>query len=107
MILLVWVALGASLVLVLAAAVFAGVRALDAWRAFRRLRRRVADGLGDVTSRVARIEPRLNDSGAGAARLERAQTELQESIAAARVLSGAFGEVRTALSRVTGLIPSK
>jgi hypothetical protein len=106
-IVLVWVTLGVFVLLVLGSAVFATVRGLEAWRTFRHFRRRVPDGLDDMTRRIARIESRLSNANASAARLARAQAELGESIATARVLSGAMAEVRTAVGRVTGFIPSK
>jgi hypothetical protein len=103
----VWIALGVSTVVVVASLVFALTRGLAAWRTFRRFRRRVFDGLGEVTRRIAGIEKRMATAGQSAARLERAQEELQESLATARVLSVAFGEVRATLSRITGIVPSK
>jgi hypothetical protein len=103
----VWVALAVSGVVVVGTALFALVRGLAAWRGFRRLRRRIVDGLGDVSRRVAGIERRLSTAGETAARLDRARTELQESLATAAVLCAAFGEARTAVGRVTGLMPRK
>jgi hypothetical protein len=90
----VWLALGISLAVVIASAVFAVARALKAWRAFRRFRRRVFEGLEDVTRRVAAIEQRVNAANASAVRLQRAQAELQDSLAAARVLAAAVADVR-------------
>lgn len=103
----VWIALGVSGVAVIGSAAFAAARALRAWRTFRRFRRRVFEGLEDVTRRVAGIERRLGAANASAARLQRAQAELQESLATARVLSAAVADVRATVSRITGLIPSK
>jgi hypothetical protein len=103
----VWLALAVFGVVVVATTLFALSRGLGAWRAFRRLRRRVFDGLGDVSRRVAGIERRLASAGETAARLDHARGELQESLAAAAVLNAAFGEARAVVGRVTGLVPRK
>jgi hypothetical protein len=60
-----------------------------------------------VTRRIARVERRLETAGETALRLQRAQAELQDSLATARVLSAAVAEVRATVSRVTSLVPSK
>ena len=103
----VWVALGVSLAVVLAALVFAVTRGLGAWRTYKRFRRRVVDGQADLLRRAAAIERRMGAANESTLRLQRAQAELQESLATARVLSGAVGEVRATVGRLTGLVPSK
>ena len=103
----VWVALGVSLAVVLAALVVAVTSGLGAWRTCRRLRSRVVDGQAELSRGVAAIERRMGAANESAIRLQRAQAELQESVAAARVLSGAVGEVRATVGRLTGLVPSK
>jgi hypothetical protein len=103
----VWIALGISIASVVGSVGFAAARGLRAWRAFRRVRRRISESLTDVMHRVAWIEGRLTSAGASAARLQRAQADLQESLATARVLSAALAEVRATVNRVTGLVPSK
>ena len=103
----VWSALGVAIAVLAATAFYAVASGLRAWRSLRRFRRKIFDGIGDVTRRTAGIERHLGEAGAAAARLERASAELQESLATARVLASAFGEFRAALSRVTNLVPSK
>jgi hypothetical protein len=103
----VWLALAVFAVVVGATTVFALGRGLAAWRAFRRLRRRVFDGLGDVSRRVTGAERRLATAGETAARLDRARGELQDSLATAAVLNAAFGEARAVVGQVTGLMPRK
>ena len=107
MLLPVWLALGVAVAAVVASLVFAVVRGLGTWRTFRRFRRHVAGGLADVTRRVAQVEQRMDKASASAARLERAQAELHDSLATARVLSAAFSEVRATVSGVTGIVPRK
>lgn len=103
----VWLALVVFGVVVGATTLFALSRGLAAWRAVRGLRRRVFDGLGDVSRRVTGVERRLATAGETAVRLDRARGELQESLATAAVLSAAFGEARAVVGRVTGLVPRK
>jgi hypothetical protein len=103
----VWIALGISIACMVGSVGFAAARGLRAWRTFRRFRRRSTESLADVMRRVARIEERMTSAGASAARLQRAQADLQESLATARVLSAALAEVRATVNRVTGLVPSK
>jgi hypothetical protein len=103
----VWLAVGFFAIVVLGTGLFALGRGLTAWRAFRRLRRRVFDGLSEVSRRVTGIERRLATAGESGARLDRARTELQDSLASASVLAAAFGEARTVVGRVTGLVPRK
>jgi hypothetical protein len=107
LLLYVWIALGASTAFVVGSLVFAAVRGLAAWRTFRRFRRRAVDGLAEVTRRIARVERRLETAGETAVRLQRAQAELHDSLATARVLSAAAAEVRATVGRFTGLVPSK
>ena len=103
----VWAALAVSGLAVIGSAAFAVARGLRAWRTFRRFRRRVFEGLEDVARRVTGIERRLGAANASAARLQRAQAELQESVATARVLAAAVADVRATVSRITGLVPGK
>ena len=107
MLLYVWVALAVGGAAVLASLAFALTRALRTWRAFRRFRRRCFEGLEEQSRRIAGIERRLDAAAGSAARLARAQAELAESLATARILSDAFAEVRATIARVTGLVPGK
>ena len=103
----VWVALGVSLAVVLGSLAFAATRGLGVWRTYKRFRRRVVDGQAELLRGVAAIERRMGAANESAIRLQRAQAELQESLATARLLSGAVGEVRATVGRLTGLVPSK
>lgn len=99
-----WAALGVAIVIVIATALYALATGLRAWRSFRRFRRRIVDGLGDVTRRAEGMERHLAEAGAAAARLDAANAELQESLATARVLSAALNDLRTAVRRVRGIL---
>ena len=103
--LFIWVALGISVAAVLASALFALSRGLAAWRAFRRLRRKVFEALGDLEQRAGGIEERLDRIGTSTERLSHASAGLQESLATAGILAAAFGDARAAVTLVTGLVP--
>jgi len=102
-----WVALGVLVVSAGASTVIVGLRAFDAWRAFRSLRRTVGRGLGDLTGRVAGIETRLAHLGDNVAKLDNARTRLERSLSTAAVLTDAAGEARSAVGRIRALVPRK
>jgi hypothetical protein len=98
------------LVLLMAAAggiVFAGLRALAAWRAFRRLQRRAGDALLETTRKLAQAEQRLAGAADAAARLDQARLRLEETFATAAILAAAAGEARAAVGRLGGVVPLK
>jgi hypothetical protein len=103
----VWIALGLSVGFVAVSVAVAAVDGLRLWRVFRRFQLRTSAGVGDVLRRVAEIEARTAAAGDRARRLQQAQARLHDSLAVARTLAGAIGEVRTAVGRLTGLVPSK
>jgi phage-related minor tail protein len=103
----VWVALGVAIVATLGAGAFAAVRGLEAWRTFRRFRRKAIATVEAMNRHLDELEQRLADAGQSAARLERARGELQESLDSAAVLMNAVGEVRAAVGRITAFVPSK
>jgi hypothetical protein len=103
----VWIALGIGAAATLGGVAFAASRALAAWRTFRAFRRHVFDALDDLSRRADAIGRGAAHAADSTVRLQRAQAGLQESLAAARVLSAAFAEVRAVVGQVTGLVPSK
>ena len=107
MTLVVWIALGLSGGFVVAAATIAVVDAVRLWRTLRHFRLQTRHAVADVLHRLAEMEAHTAAAGARAARLQRAQEALHESLALSRTLTGALAEVRAAVSRVTGLVPSK
>jgi chromosome segregation ATPase len=101
-----WIALGLSVVVTTACLAFAVGRGLRAWRVLARSRNRFSGGLEEMDRRVAAMEQRMAKANESAARLEHAQAELQESIAAARAIADAAAEVRTTVRRALRLIPT-
>lgn len=102
-----WLALGVLILSGGTGTVILGLRALEAWRAFRSLRRTVLRGLGDLTSRVTGVERRLAHLGDNAAKLDDARRRLQRSLSTAAVLADAAGEARSALGGIRALVPRK
>jgi len=102
-----WLAFGVLVVSVGAGLVIVGLRAFDAWRAFRSLRRTVGRGVGDLSRRLAGVETRLAHLGENAAKLDDARTRLERSLSTAAVLAGAAGEAQAALGRIRALVPRK
>jgi chromosome segregation ATPase len=94
-----WIALGLSVVFTVASLAFAVGRGLGAWRVFARSRDRVSSGLEEMDTRVAAMEQRMATVNESTARLQHAQAELQESIAAARAIADAAAEVRETVRR--------
>jgi hypothetical protein len=102
-----WLAFGVLVVSAGAGAVALGLRAFEAWRAFRSLRRSIGRGLGDLARRVAGVESRVAHLGENAAKLDEARRRLDRSLSTAAALAGAAGEARTALGRIRGVVPRK
>jgi len=98
-----WAALGVSL-LATGAGIGVAVRdGLRAWRAFRDVRRAVGEGILDVLHGVTRAERRAARLGESATRVMQARDQLEESLAAARVMAAAAGDARSLL-RVLGFL---
>ena len=104
MTLVVWIALGLSGGFVIAAATIAVVDAVRLWRTVRQFQLQTRNAVADVLHRLAEVEAHTAAAGARAARLQRAQESLHDSLAFARTLAGAVAEVRAAVS---ALVPGK
>jgi signal transduction histidine kinase len=83
------------------------VRGLGTWRDFRRLRGRLGESLAGMTERLAATELRLAHAGETAQRLDRARSDLQESLAEARLLADAAGEAKDLVDRLRGVVPRR
>jgi hypothetical protein len=103
---LVWIALGLSVVVTVASIAFAAGRGLGAWRVYRRTNDRLSGGLEELNRRVEAMERRLATAEEAASRFEHAQAELQESLAAARVVADAVAEVRGTVRLALRLLPT-
>src|SRR5262245_27212960 len=102
----VWIALGLSVVVTVAAVAFAGGRGLGAWRTYRRTNAGLSVGLEELNRRASEMERRLATATETASRLEHAQAELRESLEAARVVADAVAEVRGTVRLALRLLPT-
>jgi hypothetical protein len=98
-----WAALGVCIVSTAGGAAFAGMRALQTWRDLRRLRRALADRLGELSRGVFGVETRVGRLESSVGRIAVARAQLQESLAAAAVTAAAAGDAGAAL-RVLGYL---
>jgi hypothetical protein len=104
---LVTVALVIFFVSVVAGLVLAGLKGLDAWRAFKRFRRSTEAGMVHIAELIAQMEKRTAGVSERIARIERAQARLQESIATAGVIGGAAGELWSRYRVLRSFMPRK
>ncbi len=100
-----WVGLAVFLVATVAGAIFAGVRALETWRAYRSLSSQAREGLMKTTYLLDAIEPRLARLDETRARLDEARARLDESLRVWAVLMRALGETRALISGITSYVP--
>ena len=105
---LVWVSLLVFALPVVSGIIFAALRALAAWRAFRLLRRRVGDALLDTTRRLAQLEERLAECRRGrrAASIGHG-AGFSKGLAIAAILAAAAGEPRALAFGIRGIVPRK
>jgi hypothetical protein len=103
---LVYAALIAGALAVLWALALLAVRALQAWRSFKRLRRHVArelDRLADLGEATAEKVAHASDTE----ELDRSLASLRVSLARLAVLREALDEVSDTVSSVTAFVPQK
>ena len=87
-------------------AVFLAVRVLQAWRAFKRLRRRLGkelDRLEDLTAKTAASAETATDQ----AKLNASLAQLRGTLARFAVLRSALDEATDAVGRITSVYPRK
>jgi hypothetical protein len=92
-----WGALAVYVLAIVGGLAVAGVRGLQAWRDFRRVRRVFTRRVGEVSRGVLGMETRLDRLDASSARLTRARARLQQSLAEASVIADAAGDARASL----------
>jgi hypothetical protein len=83
------------------------IRGLDAWRALKQFRRTTEAAMLRVAELIRQMEERTAGVDAKVARLERAQAQLQHSLATAGVLAGAAGELYGSYRRIRSFMPRK
>ncbi len=102
-----WLALIIALVLTVASAIYLTLQGLEAFRAFKRLGRRLGSELEKITTASGEIERHLALAAESGTQLEASLARLRSSRAQLNVLTSALADVRAAVGRVTGLVPRK
>lgn len=102
-----WLSLGVAVVLTVSSAIYVTLKALEAFRGFKRLGRNAAGELARIEQASAAIERHLALASASGTRLEASLARLGESRARLNVLTSALADARASLDRVTGLVPRK
>jgi len=102
-----WLALIIALVLTVASAIYLTLQGLEAFRAFKRLGRRLGGELDKITTASGEIERHLALAAESGTQLEASLARLRSSRAQLNVLTSALADVRAAVGRVTGLVPRK
>jgi hypothetical protein len=103
----IWVALGFLLLVVVCGTFWVGFHALNAWREVRRLPGGILAEMTELNQRLALLEGRMTAVEQQVADLQSSVDRLSVSLARARVLAGALGEVRSAVDSVRSFIPTK
>ncbi|HSP73327.1 MAG TPA: hypothetical protein VLN26_13210 [Gaiellaceae bacterium] len=103
----VWITL-AFLVLVLVAGTVHVVReGLRTWRTVKRTMRIAGAGADALTARADAAARKAGEAGSAAERLSAATAHLSRSLAYARVLADAAGDVRATVTGLRGSVPRK
>jgi hypothetical protein len=104
MIVLVWIALGVSVVATTAGLVVAARAGLGAWRTFRSAAGAASDALADLTTKLERLAQSAPTHGP---QLERSRARLETSLARFAVLRSALDEATDAVAPLRLLYPRK
>ena len=107
MLLAVWIALAAGVLVVALAVVTALVKALQGWRTLKGLRRSLEETTGQVLAAVAIADKRAGELTERLELLTQATERLEQSLGELRVLAGAAAEVRGTVARLQGVVPTK
>jgi len=107
MLVLVWPALAVDVIAVVGGIVFAATRGLSAYRLGRSVGGELTAGVDQVARDADEMATKLDALAQGTERLNAALARLHLSRARLNVLVEAIGQVRAALARFTGVIPSK
>ena len=78
-----------------------------AWRTLRRFQQTTGPSMLDVERRVSQLEERMAGVASGTERIDTARAQLEESLAAAKVIAGGAREVWATFRLVRSFVPSK
>lgn len=99
-----WLALAVALVLTVSSAVFLTLRALEAFRDFKRLGQLASSELARIDESSAAIQRHLTLAAESGTRLDASLARLAESRARLKVQTSALADARASLERLTGLV---
>jgi tRNA threonylcarbamoyladenosine modification (KEOPS) complex Cgi121 subunit len=102
-----WLSLIFALVLTVAAAIYATLKGLEAFRAFKRLGGAIGSELSRIEAATGQIERHLELAAESGTTLEASLARLRASRARLNVLTSALADVRAAVGRVTAVVPRK
>ena len=103
----VWIAFGIFCVVVLAGLAWVAVQGVRVWKQVRAMPTGLLGQLNEISQRAAETQERATDLERQVADLQRQVESLNASLARARVLAGAFGEVRSLVDSARSFIPTK
>jgi len=103
----VWGAVAFCLAVVVGSLVGVGLLAWRGWRQVQALRAGLLAAVGELGEAVAGVERRLASVETRSAELQRSLDRLSRTLAEARVLARAAGEVADLVGRVRGVVPTK
>lgn len=102
-----WLSLAVALALTVSTAIYLTLKALEAFRGFKRLGRSAGRELDRIEQASAEIERHLALASESGTRLEASLARLGESRAQLNVLTSALADARASLDRLTGIVPRK
>jgi predicted nuclease with TOPRIM domain len=103
----VWIAFAIFCVVVLAGLAWVAVQGLRVWREIRAMPKGLLGQLNEITQRASEAQERATELERQVADLQQHVESLNGSLARARVLMGAFGEVRSLVDSARSFIPTK
>ena len=102
-----WLTLALAVVLIVGSLVYATLKGLETFRAFKALARTAGTEVDRIATASQQIEWHLTEAAEAGTRLERSLARLRESNARLNVLRSAIADVQAAVGRVTAVYPRK
>ena len=103
----VWIGLAVFCIAVVASLVYVGYQVIRSWRVLRELPSGLLGEMNDLSRRLTEVERRLTGVEKQVADLQRQLDSLGISVARAKILAGAAGEVRDVVDSVRDFFPTK
>ena len=103
----VWIGLGVFCVAIAVSLAYVGYQVYRSWRVLRQLPSGLLGEMNDLSRRLTEVERRLTGVEKQITDLQRQLDSLGISVARAKILAGAVGEVRDVVDSVRGFFPTK